>query len=58
MPRIAVDVMGGDRVPQVPVAGAIQALSNHSDLDLILVGPCDRIETGRRGSSQLALPAS
>ncbi len=44
MPRIAVDAMGGDRVPQVPVAGAIQALSNHSDLDLILVGPCDRIE--------------
>ncbi|MDE0960257.1 MAG: phosphate acyltransferase PlsX [Planctomycetota bacterium] len=44
MPRIAVDAMGGDRVPCVPVAGAVEALSNHPDLTVVLVGPADQIE--------------
>jgi glycerol-3-phosphate acyltransferase PlsX len=36
--------MGGDSVPDVPVAGAVEALSNHPELSIVLVGPTDQIE--------------
>ncbi|MEC9476241.1 MAG: phosphate acyltransferase PlsX [Planctomycetota bacterium] len=38
MPHIAVDAMGGDLAPAVPVRGAIRALSKNSDLHVTLVG--------------------
>ena len=44
MPRIAIDTMGGDQAPDVPIAGAIRALSEHPDLEVVLVGPKDQIE--------------
>ena len=39
MPHIAVDAMGGDQVPTVPVQGAIRALSENPELHVTLVGP-------------------
>ncbi|MEE2856040.1 MAG: phosphate acyltransferase PlsX [Planctomycetota bacterium] len=44
MPRIAIDTMGGDQAPAVPIAGAIRAVSEHPDLEVALVGPSDLIE--------------
>ena len=37
MPLIAIDAMGGDHVPSVPVQGAFRALENNPDLKIILV---------------------
>jgi len=37
-PRIALDAMGGDHGPTVVVPAALQALSDHENLELILVG--------------------
>lgn len=42
--RIAVDAMGGDRAPQAPVAGALQAVEAYSDLTVVLVGKPDVLE--------------
>jgi len=36
--RIAVDAMGGDRAPQAPVEGALQALAQDETLEVVLVG--------------------
>lgn len=45
MPRIALDAMGGDRVPQTPVAGAVDALRElPASTEILLVGQRDRIE--------------
>jgi glycerol-3-phosphate acyltransferase PlsX len=44
MPRIAIDTMGGDQAPGVPIAGAIRAVSEHPELEVVLVGPTDLIE--------------
>ncbi|MGB1661865.1 MAG: phosphate acyltransferase PlsX [Planctomycetota bacterium] len=43
MPLIAIDAMGGDNVPSVPVQGAFRALENNPDLKIILVGPEDQV---------------
>lgn len=43
--RIAVDAMGGDRAPEVPVAGALLALRElDGDFEIVLVGRRERIE--------------
>ncbi|MBT8226387.1 MAG: phosphate acyltransferase PlsX [Dactylosporangium sp.] len=39
VPRIAVDLLGGDEAPAVVVDGALQACSVDPDLHLLLVGP-------------------
>lgn len=45
MPRIALDAMGGDKVPETPVMGAIEALADVSPpTEIILVGRRDAIE--------------
>jgi 2-phosphoglycerate kinase len=44
MPRIAIDTMGGDQAPGVPIAGAIRTVSEHPELEVVLVGPTDLIE--------------
>jgi len=36
--KIALDAMGGDHAPQNPVAGAVQALRDFSDVEIIFVG--------------------
>ena len=41
---IAVDAVGGDHFPDVPVQGAIQALKEHPDLEILLVGPEETIK--------------
>lgn len=41
--KIALDAMGGDAVPETPVAGAVRA-ARELPVDIILVGPRDAIE--------------
>ena len=36
---IAVDVVGGDHIPDSPVGGALLALESHPDLHILFVGP-------------------
>jgi glycerol-3-phosphate acyltransferase PlsX len=42
--KIALDAMGGDFAPASLVAGALEALRKHSDIELIFVGDQGRIE--------------
>ena len=42
---IAVDAVGGDHFPQIPVAGAIRALEENPELEILLVGPKELIES-------------
>lgn len=37
--RIVIDAMGGDKAPQAPVAGAVQAIHQHPAVEVTLVGP-------------------
>jgi glycerol-3-phosphate acyltransferase PlsX len=41
--RVAVDAMGGDHAPRAIVRGAVEALSDESDIELVLVGDERRI---------------
>lgn len=41
---IAVDAVGGDYFPEVPVKGAVQATQENSDLEILLVGPKEMIQ--------------
>jgi phosphate acyltransferase len=43
--RIAVDAMGGDRAPQAPVAGSLQAVEAFPDLEVVLVGRPEVLQT-------------
>ena len=36
--RIAIDAMGGDHAPAAPVAGALRALEQFPDIEIVLVG--------------------
>ena len=42
--KIVVDAMGGDFAPKVNVDGAIDALREYPDMDIILVGPQALVE--------------
>ena len=42
--KIALDAMGGDFAPASPVAGALEALKKHHDIEIVLVGDQARIE--------------
>lgn len=48
MVRIAVDTMGGDGAPGVVLDAVDRALRDQSDIELLLVGPGDRLEAARR----------
>ncbi len=41
--KIAVDAMGGDHAPSAPILGALQAVENIEDLEIVLVGDHDEI---------------
>ncbi|MHC5011115.1 MAG: phosphate acyltransferase PlsX [Planctomycetota bacterium] len=43
--RIALESMGGDLAPAAPVEGAIRALGDYEDLEVVLVGDRDTLET-------------
>lgn len=43
--RILVDAMGGDNAPKAVIKGAIAALKEESELELILVGDKDKIQS-------------
>ena len=40
---VAVDAMGGDHAPEAIVSGAIRALRQSSDLEILLAGPADKL---------------
>ncbi len=42
--RVALDAMGGDRAPGIIVEGAIQALREYKDLEVILVGDEEKVK--------------
>lgn len=42
--RVVVDAMGGDNAPEAPVKGAIEALNEISNINIILVGRTDDIQ--------------
>ncbi|VAW34424.1 Phosphate:acyl-ACP acyltransferase PlsX (EC 2.3.1.n2) [hydrothermal vent metagenome] len=44
MVRIALDVMGGDRGSELAISGAISAIREHSDFEVILLGPRELLE--------------
>ena len=41
--RIAIDAMGGDRAPAMPVAGALRAIATYDDVEIVLVGDPEKI---------------
>jgi glycerol-3-phosphate acyltransferase PlsX len=41
--RIAIDAMGGDRAPAMPVEGALRAIETYEDVDIVLVGDPESI---------------
>ena len=41
--KIALDAMGGDHAPQNPIAGAVQALRDFPDVEIIFVGDEEKI---------------
>ncbi len=41
---IAVDAVGGDHFPKIPVQGAVQATQENSDIEILLVGPKEMIQ--------------
>lgn len=43
--KIALDAMGGDHSPQSPVAGAVEALRDFPDVEILLVGDQARLES-------------
>lgn len=44
MVRIALDVMGGDRGSELAISGAISAIREHGDFEVILLGPRELLE--------------
>lgn len=48
--RIAVDAMGGDRAPTVVIEGAIRAVKEDSDIQVLLFGPEGRLREALNGA--------
>ncbi len=46
--KIIVDAFGGDNAPVEIIKGCAEALDEHDDLEIILTGPKDRIETAAK----------
>ncbi|PID71587.1 MAG: phosphate--acyl-ACP acyltransferase [Desulfobulbus propionicus] len=42
--KIALDAMGGDRGPEMLIQGAVAAVEEYRDIDVILVGPEDHLQ--------------
>ncbi len=43
--RIALDAMGGDQAPEINIDGALNALAQHENLRVVLVGDAKRLES-------------
>lgn len=56
--KIALDAMGGDRAPEIIVEGAIQALKEYRDLEVILIGNEKRVKKELAKYSVKGLPLS
>jgi len=44
MVTVCVDAMGGDQAPRSEIAGAVETVRNHPALNIILVGPAEKID--------------
>ena len=51
--KIFVDAMGGDNAPQAPVAGAVEALRLHPDLEIVLAGVLSEVEPLLQGADDV-----
>ena len=49
--RIAIDAMGGDHAPQAIVDGALKAVAENPELELVLVGIQDQVEAALGGNT-------
>ena len=49
--RIAIDVMGGDNAPQEIIKGALMAQEKNQEIELVLVGPKDIIQSNLESAS-------
>ncbi|MDJ0973582.1 MAG: phosphate acyltransferase PlsX [Planctomycetota bacterium] len=54
--RIAIDAMGGDKAPQAPVQGALQALAAYDDVELVLAGDPSALEAAIREAGESEVP--
>jgi glycerol-3-phosphate acyltransferase PlsX len=52
--RVALDAMGGDHAPSVNIEGAIETVSEHKDIDIILVGDQSLIKKGLQRKKYIA----
>lgn len=41
---IAVDAVGGDHFPKIPIQGAVQASQENAEIEILLVGPKEMIQ--------------
>jgi len=53
---VAIDAMGGDHGPHVTVPAALQALKQHNEINIVLVGLADAIEAELRAHKAAAGP--
>lgn len=55
--RIAIDAMGSDNAPTPEVNGALKACEKHGDIELILVGPEERLKAalGKRAHPRISI---
>ena len=44
MIKLAIDAMGGDFAPEITVKGAMEAIEEYSDLELVLYGDEEKIK--------------
>ena len=42
--KIYIDAMGGDNAPKITVEGVLEALTKHSQIEIELAGPLDKVE--------------
>ncbi|WP_408010949.1 phosphate acyltransferase PlsX [Pseudalkalibacillus sp. A8] len=53
--RIAIDAMGGDHAPEQMVLGAVKAVNQYTDLEVVLVGDENKINQYMTGSDRISI---
>ena len=55
MIKLAIDAMGGDYAPEITVKGAMEAIEEYSDLELLLYGDKEKIEKYLTNSERISI---
>ena len=55
MIKLAIDTMGGDYAPEITVKGAMEAIEEYSDLELVLYGDKEKIEKYLTNSERISI---